>query len=206
MNTLKLISFSGPDGVGKTTHINLLLDELRKDGESVEYIHMFSKRGSLLNRVIYSHRVFSRANANSREHSQLASYRRIPMLLLKLSLTILDSWFTYCYIKLKYKHRTIICDRYFYDNIVYIAASEEKLAHVVLHFSSLIPKPDVAILLYAGPEVLCGRKSGQNFDSLRQVDSIFKSLAAREKLVTLSTETEVGTLHNTVRNIVQRNS
>jgi len=197
MKKTNLICFSGPDGAGKTTQIKLLLDDLKRNGECVKYIHVFSKEGSFFNHLIYSHRFFSRTGKiGGRKSGQFL------MPLLKLFMTILDSWITYIYIKLRHMHRTVICDRYFYDNIAYIAASEEKLANLVLRLSPLIPKPDVGILLHARPEFLYIRKKDQDLNSLQRVDSAFKTLAAKENLVAISTETGIATVHNRLKSVI----
>ncbi len=194
MKKTRFICFSGPDGTGKTTHSKFLLEELRKDGEQVEYIHIFSKEGSFLNRLVHSFKVFSRDGKERSKQNSLTSYRTTMTLVLKSLITLFDSWATYWYLKLKHNHRIVICDRYFYDNIVYIAASETKLAPLILRFSSLVPKPDIAIFLHAKPEILSERRKGQTLKSMRQVDQIFKSLVAKENLISISTETTAETV------------
>ncbi len=189
MKKTTFICFSGPDGTGKTTHSKFLLDELRKDGKQAEYIHIFSKEGSFLNRLIHSFKVFSRDNKKRSKQNSHTSYRTTMMLVLKSLITLLDSWATYWYLRLKYRHKIVICDRYFYDNIVYIAVSERKLAPSILRFSSLVPRPDIAIFLHAKPEILYERRKGQTLKSMQQVDQIFKSLVAKQNLIPISTET-----------------
>ena len=118
-----MIVFSGLDGAGKSTQINLLTDIYRKSG--IKSI-VFWSRGGYTPGMLFIKNLFINKNNFSEKHDDLKKDIRKKQfskpLIRKvwLLLSILDLIYYYCiYIRIKEIFNTkVICDRYTFDTLV----------------------------------------------------------------------------------------
>jgi len=197
------ICIIGPDGGGKTTHAKSLACTLESRGECVEYIHMFDRKSTLLNRLAFLLRTSTqRKEDNRHQQSRIEYVVSFVRTLARLLMTLPDSWMTYFYMKAKYRGRTVLCDRYFYDFVIGIGASEEKLAHLALKLTSLMPKPDIVIFLHAEPKVLHGRRKEMPLKQLQELDNLYRLFALRQNCIGVNTEAELPVVRDKLKGAV----
>ncbi len=114
-----MISFSGIDCSGKSTQINLLVQELEKNGKKCEVIW---SRGGYTPGIEWIKKMIRGGKESSREdhvaQSQKINENPKKRKLLFLA-SLMDLWFYYSVVlRLKGIGKTIICDRYIWDTYI----------------------------------------------------------------------------------------
>jgi len=158
-----LIAFSGLDGTGKTTQAVSLMEYLRGKGIECRYRHAI--KDTLYYFIV--HKIVGKASGGAKsglEKGLRSPERGLPFAFLsavKRSFLLLDV----LYFNLRYRsyrHRTdraLICDRYFFDEMVqarYLGIAGDAFLNA---YGRLIPEPDMVFISDTAPETASGRKN-----------------------------------------------
>ncbi len=158
-----IISFSGLDGSGKSTHIRMTAAFLGGLGNQPKVIEVynissFSIMGRLLN--LFSRQQARRlVNAQFRIGDTISTERKILSYIRKWSL-FLDILNFDIFVKLPawYQKRHVICDRYFYDAVIQLYYLEMCSKNFYEKMLMRIPAPDIPIFILVEPKVAIARK------------------------------------------------
>lgn len=158
-----IISFSGLDGSGKSTHIRMTVDFLRRRGIRARVIEIynmsfFSIMGRWLSLISKKH-AQSLVVEQFRIEKEVSRKKRFLSLIRRLSFFLDFSVFC-IFVKLPAKAvgEYIICDRYFYDTAIqlyYLGMCSEEFYEKALKRISM---PDIPIIILVEPDVAFGRK------------------------------------------------
>ncbi len=175
---IKIITFSGVDGAGKTTILREFTKILVKkyNREVIEVRHRPS-RLPILSAIKYGKKeaekktmeVLPRTGANS---SKLSSYLRFFYYLTDY---IIGQWVLY--FKYTIHGKIIIYDRYYFDFINDARRTNINLeSKFIKFFYRFVFKPDINIFLYASPEIILSRKQEMDKDSIIELTDKYKIL------------------------------
>jgi len=172
-----LISFSGLDGAGKTTHINLTKSYLEGRGHRVKVLRMYDhiSVSALLRKRLWRRksRSASRPEEPRSEPSRSASQepvaktfrldknRKGPVIVTLRQVVYLVDLCVFVgvtFFQRRVLGQTIICDRHLIDSIVNLADSNRFAESYSRFMLTIIPKPDVPILIDLDAEVAFERK------------------------------------------------
>lgn len=156
MTNSPLITFSGSDGAGKTTQINLLIDHLREQGQRPVYLWvrggytpLFVKAKALLRRAPGGRVVPPPGQSAKRQQALGKSWVRR----LWLTVSLLDLMLTYGVLVRWWRRRgrTVVCDRYLWDTELDFQLNfpQEQVATWRLYrlLTKIVPRPSVSFLL-----------------------------------------------------------
>jgi thymidylate kinase len=178
----------GPDGVGKTTIIEKILDEIPdvfiKDIEKIRVFHFRPNILPNLKKLLNKHYDESKENFNN-------PHRATPDNKINSLFRIIYYWIDYVLGSYKIRKacvdgNIVIFDRYSYDFIVdplraRISLSDKLISAFMLH----VPLPDKAFVLCASPEAIYSRKQELEFEEItRQIDQ-YKLLAGKRREMVL---------------------
>lgn len=167
-----LISFSGFDGVGKSTQIKLLSKYLKRKGERV-YVTEEMFGYFLLKPLIKALRT---ATGSLPAGPVKKNKEFLPKLWFIVA--FIDIWIMYISrIRPRMdRYNFVIADRFYTDiwaNLLYYGY----LPNWALIIVKLLPKPDIAILLYVRPEVVLSRETEFPTSYYKYQAKIYKRLA-----------------------------
>lgn len=167
-NYVRIITFSGVDGAGKTTILreftetlnskyNVKVKELRHRPSVLPILSSFKYgKAKAEQRAI---EVLPRTGSNS---SKTSSYIRFFYYLLDY---ILGQW--YIYFKYTRKNILVIYDRYYFDFINDARRTNIDLrSDYVRYFYKFIFEPEINIFLYASPQIIRQRKQEMDEESI----------------------------------------
>lgn len=174
-----IVVFSGIDGCGKTTYAKAATHYLIAKGTAARYMHI--SRDSfyhfLLNNFIGK---FSKSSQTSLEkglrNKENKTYFLLTGTLKKILLFIDILIFNIRYSHYKNnKKQTLICDRYFYDNIVQMEYLSIAGHSFISLYRKLIAAPDIIFLLHADPAVAYLRKPEYEKEYFFQKQELYSS-------------------------------
>jgi dTMP kinase len=209
----KIIAFSGIDGAGKSTQINLLLQSLREKGKKPVYLWTrggytgpFNALKSLLRRIIGR-----KLPPSGRNDKRDKAFKKKWVRNLWLILAILDLMLVYgIYVRVSRTFgRVVIADRYLWDTWIdfRLNFSEVDIDQWIL-WNILVwitPKPDAAFLLLI-PVEECLRRSKlkkepfpDSEDVLRQRLELYTELSGQHKFGIIDCLQKIDTIHKQIK-------
>lgn len=171
-----LISLIGPDGAGKSTAVNGLIEHLQKSSRKVSLIYTGRGRNHILPITILGKKYKKKETETFGDKEE--QLKRKPSLKTKVTYTLAAPIFTLDLL-LRYwlrifpqrlKKKIVITDRYCSDIIL--------MKNVSFAFKrfllSLFPKPTISVLLYNSPEILHQRRPAESIIELERQMAIFR--------------------------------
>jgi len=150
-----LIAFVGIDGSGKSTQAYKMIKALNKMNIRCQYYHPYFEY-IFLSKLF---RVFSGATEALRTRKNNITNKKSGLLKLWLILTLFDNFVTYLvYLRKPGKDIALICDRYFFDNIVTFVSEGVCNLPTGRLLLAFIPKPDIVFWFDAPPDIAFERK------------------------------------------------
>jgi thymidylate kinase len=217
-----LITFSGLDGAGKSTLIELLKMELEGQSRRVAVFHMNKDigvyaylrfiRDFLLSlgclrraRGVKSAAKGSKAAEDGKIKSAAWSLRKsvVWSKALRRWVYVIDLclFFFYRLYLEKLRKRVLIMDRYFYDRLVDVADGRGWLGLKLL--KSLTPRPTLPIFLDITPEESFARKGEFSVDYLRRRRALYREILSwDEGTVVISNQHDVNSTLRTLGKVV----
>lgn len=200
------IGILGVDGVGKTTHVSMLIDSFKKSAINLQYVWFRFFHFSTLFFLFYARlRGFTRYE--TREGIRVGFHDFSRSFLLRKYYP----WFLYfdmylyyivkIYVPLK-NHQSIICDRYIYDTIVdlMIDLNDDNLYRkpIAAKFFSLIPENASFFLLDLDIELIRQRRTSLSVDdTLAKRREYYRNIAEYLRIPIVSNEKDVEQVQNT---------
>jgi len=182
-----LVSFSGIDGSGKTTHVDYLKNYLKRN--NISYINYHTINDSLINRILSK-------RSKKKEVSGKKNYNKIKFInaFLRFAVCLFDVFYIRYKLRFRWrgKYQVVVFDRYFYDRIINTAYLR-RLNSVKL-FSSIIylaPKPHFPVYFKADVDELMKRKEeqikleGQDREYFESKYQLFEKAVSEWKLFSL---------------------
>lgn len=178
-----IICFTGMDGTGKTTNARQVYDELVKGKKKVVYFQILSGDTFL-------RKLLGRLTSRIREKTHKAPYQPSQGGILRLwpLFSLADACLTYIWLKFLSLRKTVIVDRYFYDEIAIMACLELIKMENALRIIRLMPKPNVVFLFEAEAEVARARKPEHPLEFFVRQAQFYRSIVHVVGAVTINTE------------------
>lgn len=195
---MKIITFSGVDGSGKSSQLELFRKELENKGVKAAYFHAvhFSAPQA-------AKRLFARSSSKPGEAKAITKSSSLGVLLRKTVL-LLDLYRFHRYLKRLERSGVtyLISDRYFYDSLVNIAYLDgTTLSTPYANFAArFIPKPDKAFFLSVSPEAVMGRDRApeQGLQYLKDKQGLFQEAATLWGFITIDGNAPLESVHMTL--------
>ena len=162
---VRLVSFSGMDGAGKSTQIQALRTRLEEAGLQVRVITFWDDVATLTGlRETSGHKIFKGDKGIGRPDAPInrrdKNVRSAPMTLVRFFLYALDALSLRRVVRraLRSDADFIICDRYAWDELANLTLSNPLVRAYVRVIAWIVPGPDVSYVLDADPVLARARK------------------------------------------------
>lgn len=208
-----LICIIGPDGTGKSTQANLLIDSLKKKGINCEYRwlrfhHFFSLPILGLARLLGLSEIKILKNGEKVGYHYFYKSKLISRLY-SISLFVDTFIFTIVkvYIPMKLFNRNIACDRFIYDTLIdlMISTGNSNIYKSTLGnlFLRLIPKNNKSLMLIADENVLKARRDDVNYDkNLNSKINLYKKLAQKFEIPVINAELPITEINLQIMRVI----
>ena len=186
----KLICITGPDGTGKSTQVNLLIEFFKERGINYQYRwlrfnHFFSLPLLGFARILGLSEV--KITKNNEKIGYHYFYKSKSISGLYLILMYLDTFFSIIskvYIPMYIFKSNIICDRCIYDTVIdlMISTGDNNIYNSKIGklYVSLLPKNSNVLMLMADENILKERREDILFDeTITQKIKLYKELASK---------------------------
>lgn len=180
---VRLISFSGMDGAGKSTQISALVNRLRSMGLRVRLVTHWDDVATLTRFRESAGHVIFRGDKGVGSPSAPIERRdknvRSPLMTcVRLCLYLLDALSLRSVVKAARRSEidVVIFDRYVYDEVVNLPLDRWFIRGYARLLLWLVPRPDVAFVLDADPVAARARKPEYPLDFLRLIRRSYLAL------------------------------
>lgn len=192
----------GPDGSGKSTVSNELINALAK---LYRYKHIFHWRPFFLEKQI-SKRMTSSSQTVENPHAlpaynQFVSFMKLVYYMMDFVLGYIFHW-----LPLKIKSSLVITERYYYDFYIDQKRYRMNLPKWIYRFFEIfIPKPDLLIYLSSNPEITYARKAELDKEEvIRQQENILEILSKKRNFLEVNNNNSLdSTVFTIQRAIIQ---
>lgn len=150
---MKLITFSGIDGSGKSTQRQMLESYLQQQGKKVYSFHVIEF--SLANKIHGLFRENTSLGSTTSEAKTTSSF--LGIFLRKIFLLIDLLRFRLYARRMSCSYEYLLSDRYFFDTLVNLAYLAKKSA-VHSRLEQFIPRPDAALYFQVDPDHIMSRE------------------------------------------------
>lgn len=202
----KLIGIVGPDGTGKTTQVNRLIDRLRNEGVDCEYKwmrlnHFFSLPLLAYARLLglseiqildsgskIGYHYFYKSRAISSIYPVVLFFDTLFFAIIKL------------HIPLKLFRKNLICDRFIYDTLVDLMIStgnykiyKSKIGELYL---GLLPKNSTIIMMIAENDILRKRRDDVMHDKILDLKiKLYRTLSKEFDIPVIDANLSIDEIH-----------
>ncbi len=209
-----LICISGPDGVGKTTQVNLIIKELTDKG--IKCTHKWIRFPFLLSMpLLIAARLSGRTEMTTLESGRRIGYHhfhdsniisRIYPILLYLDTKI------HLILRVKLSNlvakKIIVCDRFVYDILVdlMISIGERDLnrKNIGHRFTMLIPPNTKTVILLGNEETLRSRRDDVEMDkTLLEKIFLYRKIAEDQGLPIIDASLPINVIHGMIADIIK---
>jgi thymidylate kinase len=189
---VKIVSFSGIDGAGKTTQIHALIDWLRRAGLRVELLTFWDDIVVLSRfREGLSHKVFrgdqgigSPERPLNRKDKNVTSW---PVTTFRFLLYFLDALHLSRRVRQSKKSDVdvVIFDRYIYDELANLPLHRRLTRMFIRLLLRLVPAPDVAYVVDADPVAARQRKPEYPLEFIRKNREAYLTMSRLTRAITV---------------------
>jgi len=180
-----LITFSGIDGAGKSTHIENLRERLTAAGLKVKLLTFWDDVVVLTRyREGFVHKVYGSekgvGTAGKPVNRRGRNVRGWYLTIARHALYLLDAFHLHHVVKtaLESGCDAVIVDRYIYDELANLPLERPATRSFVRFIEQIVPLPDVAYLLDADPEAARARKPEYPLAFMHRCRAAYHRLAA----------------------------
>lgn len=174
LQRVRIVSFSGVDGAGKTTQIENLCAFLAEQGVRYRVFRFWDDIARLTNiREGTGHRVFKGEKGIGSPEKPInrrdKNVRGFPMTCIRMFLYFVDALSTRKVFKRARRGDVefVIFDRYTYDELANMNLQNAVVRAYVHFIMALVPRPDISFLLDADPDAARARKPEYPVDFIR---------------------------------------
>ena len=202
---MKFITFSGVDGSGKSTQLQLFRQKLEREGKKVAYFHAIEF--SLANKLAKKNIKYQISNIGKEDsgHS-VTSASWLTVFLRKIQLFIDLFRFRFYFSKLNRQgYDYLLSDRYFTDTLINIQYLQSAKSLPILNtlYSILSTPPDKALYLDANPDEIMRRERSpeQGIDYLRTKQNLFKQKLSEWNMIQIDASRDKEAIFEEIQNI-----
>lgn len=175
-----IIAFSGIDGSGKTTYAKSVVDYLQGKKLKAKYTH--SIRNSFYHLIL--HNIVGKISRSSKESMEAALRNKKNRIYFPIAKFIKNTLLliNLVYFNIRYgrykgvRRNTIVCDRYFYDDLVQMRYLESAGDKFLDFYENLIIKPDITFFIKGDPVISYGRKREYDKDYFIKKSDIYSKM------------------------------
>lgn len=171
-----LITFSGLDGSGKSTHAQIAGKYLQEQGYQTTLLHM--THWTWVNWIGESLFRFRTINYATSKLNPTTTGLRLPQLIM-MFIDIVRFWLLW--VPNKNRKQALVCDRYFYDLGIQATYTRVMSPSFLKLYWSMIPRPTVAFWLDVHPKVAQQREGEHRSDYYHAKDSLYRQAISGDK-------------------------